>query len=306
MTLWTEEAMGVNHAEQIDYRNALLNTQQADYDDDYYGEAPDRDDDDGDYQSSRHTSMALSSDHNDADDSHDRPPFERDASNGFVPPEYTPPIRDFDPSTVPQSHTRDYFQSSMSKFPQRERLDPSLGAMKSLRRENEVPLSLMEEASTSTRNDGLYRSGIFPASRPMDPARMEAAADYRNNLRPQVRKARAISSAREAGMLGQRKPIGASSRWGRFKDVLRGNGFIRQLFRMDSTAKVQARRMERKLDAERLDVSSSSSQFSRLNATKFGDGPSIRAMTPQAKWGGVTYRQGPSIAEVDDDDESMD
>lgn len=305
MSHWSEEAGGVRGAEAVTDRTGLPSADHGNQGD-FFGEAPDRDDDDGDHQSSLHTSMALSSDDNDADDSHDRVPFARDARNGFVPPQDTPRIRDFDPNTVQQTHKRPYFESSMSRFPHRERLDPTLKAMQSLRKENEVPLSMMDEASTSNRNDGLHRSGIFPVSRPLDPAQSEAAADYRNNLRPQVRKTRAISSVREAGMLGQRSLIASSSRWGRFKDVLRGNGLTRRLFGMDSTAKVQQRRLERKLDAERLDVSSNSSQFLNLNEMKSGRSEGARAATPQAKWGGLTYRQGPSIAEVDDDDESMD
>ena len=140
----------------------------------------------------------------------------------------------------------------------------------------------------------------------MDPAYMEAHADFRNNLRPMLRKNRAIGNAREAGMIGQRTPLVSNSRWGRFKDLFRGSSLARRLFGMSTRQTVQNRRLERKLNAERLDNSGPSSLFRRLSDLKQGDQAGMGQLSPKAKWGGLTYRQGPSIAEVDDDDESMD
>lgn len=267
MSHYLEEAMGVNHAEQQEHRQWLESAAAGEGGDDLYdlpgsaefAQSPEMNDGEGSADNQA-----------DAGSSRGSMLVSDDGGGDSLPP---------------------LFSSS--------RLEPSAHQQASLRRENQVPLAFMGEVSTSSRNEGLHRAGIHPDPRPVPAAHWENLKQARTELRPLTRQARAVGSARDAVLRGLRGRLQSATRWGRFKDNLRGSKFFRVLG-MSSHRQVQARRLKRLLGG-RMPATQSTSQFAALAAkgtSAFAPGTGF-----DRRWGGLKPTAGAAIPEVEGEDE---
>lgn len=257
-----EEAMGVNHVEQQQYRDNLLAASAGASGDMYdlggsdeFGQSPEMVDD-VDTQSAHSSSRQTSN-------------LSQDDDQGLAP-------------LIGES----------------SRLEPSAKQLASLRSENNVPLSYMDDASTATRNQGFRRAGIHPTPRKVPEGYYEAMNQSRKELRPLTMKARAVDSARGAVDLANPGRLKSSSLWGRFKDKLRGFALMQGLG-MDSHETVQARRRERLMQG-RMEASRSTSRFAALTA---GQSSFPKGTRHDARWGRLEPTAGAAIPEVDESEE---
>lgn len=268
MSHYLEEAMGVNHAAQQEHRQWLENAAAGGGSDALY-----------DYAGSDEFAHSLDGEHGDNSGGGQS---DRGSSRGSM------------------QLSDDAGEPLLPPLISSRRLEPSAQQQSSLRRENEVPLTFMGEASTSSRYEAMHRAGIHPEARAVPDGYWEARNLARQELRPLTRQARAIGSAREAAEMAHRGPLRSTSRWGRFKDRLRGFAFMRRLG-MSSHAQVQARRRERLIN-RRAEASRSTSRFAALAAkgtSAFEPGTAFNQ-----RWGGLEPTAGGVIPEVDSEDEA--